>query len=143
MGVSLMKEEWKSVSMRHGEPFVITLVHMVAGISLRLMLFVNNWDTQELVSYNNNIIIMMVHIDIELIGELFPVYSSYHFGNGSSAMRKAYTTCRGFESSLAECAFTSSTYIYSISHCNRNYGSVGVLCRASKHKYIYLLHILL
>ena len=51
MGDSLMKEEWKSVSMRRGGPSVITLVHMVAGISLRLMLFVNSWDTQKPVSY--------------------------------------------------------------------------------------------
>ena len=46
-----MKEEWKSVSMRHGEQFVITLVNMATGISLRLTLFVNSWDTQKPVSY--------------------------------------------------------------------------------------------
>ena len=51
MGVSLMKEEWKSVSMRHGEQSVITLVHITTGISLKLMLFVNSWDTQKPVSY--------------------------------------------------------------------------------------------
>ena len=47
-----MKEEWKSVSMRHGEQSAITLIHVMAtGISLKPMLFVNSWDTQEPVSY--------------------------------------------------------------------------------------------
>ena len=38
-----MKEEWKSVSMRHGEQSVMTLVDIIGtGMSLKQMLFVNS-----------------------------------------------------------------------------------------------------
>ena len=49
MGVILTREEWKFVSMRYGVYFVTTSVHM-SGLVLKQMLFVNSWDSPELVS---------------------------------------------------------------------------------------------
>ena len=46
-----MKEEWKFVSMRHGAQFVITSIGMT-GMSHKQILFVNSWDSLELVSNN-------------------------------------------------------------------------------------------
>ena len=60
-----MKEEWRSVSMRHGEQSVIVLDHIMAtGISLRLMLFVNSWDTQKLVSCTA---IILINITLSIL----------------------------------------------------------------------------
>ena len=50
MEVILTREEWKCVSMRHGAQFVATSVHIMVGIILKQMLFVNSWDSLELVS---------------------------------------------------------------------------------------------
>ena len=47
---SLMREEWKSVSMKHGAQFVTTFIHG-DGILHKQMLFVNSWDTPGLVNY--------------------------------------------------------------------------------------------
>ena len=51
MEVSLMKEELKFVSMKHGAQFVGTYLN-TAGTILKRMLFADNLDMQELVSLN-------------------------------------------------------------------------------------------
>ena len=51
MEASLMREEWKCASMRHGEQFVATLIRLGAGVGTfqKLMLSANSLDTQQLV----------------------------------------------------------------------------------------------
>ena len=43
---SLMKEDWKCVSMKHGEQYVITLSH-ITGMLLKQMWSVGSWDILE------------------------------------------------------------------------------------------------
>ena len=47
-----MREEWKSVLMKHGGQFVITFLHG-DGILQKQMSFVNSWDSLELVKNLN------------------------------------------------------------------------------------------
>ena len=72
---------------------------------------------------------------LSLLGEsdLFYLdYSTFQFGRGSLSTEIAYVNCRGSESSLAECSFTTSTS--SINNCNRYSGNtIGVHCKSSKH----------
>ena len=53
-----MREEWKSVLMRHGAQYVIGLVHTI-GIHQKQMLFVNILDTSKLV---RNCLIVSDHL---------------------------------------------------------------------------------
>ena len=48
MKAVIMREEWKFASTRHGAQFITTFIHG-DGIYHKQMLFVNSWDTLELV----------------------------------------------------------------------------------------------
>ena len=45
-----MKEEWRSVSTRHGEPFAVGHLVTATGALQMEELSVNNWDTKNWVS---------------------------------------------------------------------------------------------
>ena len=123
-----MREEWKCASMRHGEQFVATLIRLGAGVGTfqKLMLSANSLDTQQLV---REFIIYFETIDmIFSIGN--SAYSTFRFGNGALPVNIAYVGCKGTESSIANCTYSTSSS--SISNCIRNYGRIGVQCRSSE-----------
>ena len=59
--------------------------------------------------------------------------STYSFGTGSAPINIANVYCRGFESSLAECGFSTGLSTHGLSNCARYGGSiVGAQCRSSE-----------
>ena len=73
---------------------------------------------------------MKLSYDLALIDD--SAYSTFRFGDGNLPVFIAYVDCKGTESSIANCTY--STESSSITRCLRyNDGRVGVQCRSSEN----------
>ena len=79
---------------------------------------------------------MKLSYDLALIGD--SAYSTFHFGNGSLPVNIAYVDCKGTESSIANCMYSTGSSL--INGCLRyNGGRVGVQCRSSENIIIIMI----
>ena len=88
----------------------------IHGITHKQISFVSSWGTLKQVK----MCIKLLSGGIMII-DLYSDYSTYGFGRGTIPINMAYVGCRGTESTLAECAYTSQQ-----SSCYN--GIIGVHC---------------
>ena len=113
---------WKCVSTMSGEQFV-----MIIGVQQTLVLFVDSWDSQNLVyslcsSFFFFYIFQRSYISLFLGGQFF--YSAA-YGEGTGPIHMDDVSCAGNESSLIECSHISD-------HNCRHSEDVSVQCQTSK-----------
>ena len=104
--------------MKHGALCVITLIHCTAGTLLKQMSSVTNLDSLKLVSTISALMQFGSYA-------FYAGASTPRFGRGSLPVIAYSVNCRGFESSLAECTFSTS----SRSTCYSWESIVGVVCK--------------
>ena len=101
----------------------MTFLHRGGGILQKQMLFVNSWDTPELVTFFFHACSIMHECSN------FTETSTFGFGRGSLSVLIRNVYCRGYESNLGECTYDTT----GLSNCVRYGGDIiGVQCFSSK-----------